>query len=204
MNGTLINTDITWIDSVIDPPTNGLFTPALGTGSDFRMGRTVWVKKIYISWYLEVPAYEINVFPQAIVVRLALVQDTQTNGTQMTGLDVFQDGLTSSNAQLLMTTHQNVANFGRFKVLRDETITLPINTTYKDETPQPPNYFTGAVSKTGDWIWKPKVPVKVNYNELPGGSISDVIDNSWHVVAHSTNSNFPVRLYYSCRTTYCG
>lgn len=208
VEGAGIDNTGTWTDSVRDPVAPGhdcLFAPAVGTDSNERIGRTTWVKKIYISWvvHLDYQAYDgTPIAPQDARVRLALVQDTQTNGVQMLGDQVFQNPAIANPINVI-NTHQNIANLGRFRVLRDETHHLPLDFDYE---PGPPMFHCKSATIQGDWIYKPKTPIEVNYNQLSGASVADIVDNSFHFLAHTSspvNQLVPL-LHYECRVTYCG
>jgi len=130
-----------------------------------------------------------DVFPH---VRLALVQDKQTNAAQLNAEDVFSSA-GAGNATLMW---QNPAFFGRFKILKDKSFRMPQAMVTWDGTNIEQNGYTLPFK----WNITFKKPVVVHFNGTNGGTVADTIDNSFHVIGNSTNAL--AVLSYKCRTTF--
>ena len=161
--------------------------------------------KIRLFGYVQLSA-EDNATGQRIFaqgVRLLLAQDMQTNATQMSSSDLM-DG---SSANAAVTAFQNINNFGRFRVLKDKFLVL-----------QDPNFLrdaaSSAISDTNGLI-RPfkfsinfKKPVRVRFNATNGGTVADIVDNSFHLVANArtfgtSDSGQPVvSISYRSRIVY--
>ena len=95
-------------------------------------------------------------------------------------------------------TFQNIDNFGRFRVLKDKLIRV-----------QDPNMSGDAASHDLNGIVVPfkytikfRVPVSVRFNQTNGGTIADIIDNSFHVIANTNDSTHSPSLVYFSRVCY--
>lgn len=189
-----------WTGTEIDPAAGTIFAPAAGSAYNQREGKKVYVKKIKVKGQLLLPvALSGAQVPDATRVRLVLYMDKQTNGVQAQGEDVLagNDGTNNSSLDFF----QNAANFGRFRVLKDKTFT-------KDA----PNFqFTASVwNRGGQAIFfkmshKFKTPLRVNYNTGANNNISDVVDNSFHLIAacQTANATLPLQIQYRARTIFC-
>ena len=123
----------------------------------------------------------------------------QTNGTQAGGQLVMTPTTTAVQAP---HTFQNIDNFGRFKVLKDKTAII-----------QDPN--TGGAANSHDsngkvvtfkFTIKFRKPIQVRFNNTNGGTVADIIDNSLHFFANSSNGltsgALPVYVTYLSRVCY--
>ena len=132
---TAIAASTDWTNTEYDPATlNTLFCPQKGSGINQRIARSVKVHKIRIRGMVNIPAQaNITAADGASYIRLALVQDNQTNATQAQGEQVFQDPSAASafNASL---SFQSLDNLGRFQVLKDKTIVMQNPNTSYDGT----------------------------------------------------------------------
>lgn len=188
-----------WTASEYDPATlNTLFVPVVGAGVNQRIGKAVKVIKIKIKGLINIPAQtNQSAADVADVVRIALVQDCQTNAAQCQGEQVFTPP-TSATAFQALCAFQNVDNFGRFKVLKDKLIRLP----------QPIIAFDGTnIEQVGieipfKFTYKPRVPIVVRFNATNGGTVADIVDNSWHILASATGVTCAQTIIYNCRTCY--
>lgn len=186
-----------WNSSQLDPATlNTLFAPV--TGDDFlnRDGRKVQVIAIKIKGLLQYANQATQTTADVVpVVRLALVQDTQTNGGQLDGDDVFGNAVTAP-----IFAFQNPAFFGRFKVLKDKTYSIPMPSTAQDAAGTFVQYGRDLPFKMSRKFRK---PVTVHFNGTNGGTVADIIDNSFHMIgAMSENAGMVMQITYQCRVTF--
>lgn len=194
---TAIANSTDWSSSELDPTTlNTLFCPASGAAINQRIGREVKVHKIKIRGMVRVATQVSDTTVDvAAMCRVLLVQDQQTNATQMQGEQLMSSG---ASTPVAINAFQNLANFGRFRVLKDKVFRLP----------QPQIAWNGSnVLQMGYSIpWKMNVnfqkPVSVRFNATNGGTIADIVDNSFHILAHCDSADLVPQLAYYCRVCY--
>lgn len=184
------------------PPNNAanntLCVPTVGSGINQRIGRSVQVYKISIKGQItSAPQGGETTADTPAVIRLALVQDTQTNATQAQGEEIFQ--ATGISTTLNVHAFQSLASLGRFKVLKDKTISL--------QNPNMGNTGAGVhlqngIVRTFKITHRFTKPVSVSFNAVNGGSIADIVDNSWSVYAEASNIGLVPALVYNARCYY--
>jgi len=170
-----------------------LCSPTVGSALNQRIGRQIQVLKIKVRGTIQIPAQTpANGGEGASKCRIILVQDKQTNAGLMTGAQLMRDG---GVAGTTINSFQNPDNFGRFRVLKDVTYSL-----------QDPNAFTDAVPapamngrKTNfKFNVNFKKPVEVHFNATNGGTVADIVDNSFHLLCGADSIAYaPVINYYS-------
>jgi len=202
--------DTDWAACMADPTTtvdlgdgSAVLTPAclcaprVGAGISNRIGKGIKILKVKIRYSIILPQQQAqSLADDPPVVRLILVQDMQTNAAQMDGDDLIQGSTTSETTVLAF---QSVNNFGRFKVLKDRMVAL---------RPAIPMYInTGSLVQTGvcyqgkmSYSWKEGLNVRFNAGST--GQVSDIIDNSLHMMAGANNILAGPRLSYYCRVCY--
>jgi len=200
-NGAVKNLgDGDWTDTEVDPAGNSLFSPAPGSAYNQREGKKVWIKKIKIKGHFIREAYQGSEDEPTYgsSVRFVLYMDKQTNGVQSQGEQVIGSAATAGGA---IDAFQNIDNFGRFKVLKDKTITF-----------SNPNFGWDGTEydSAGDFrhfkITKnfTRYPLKVDYNTGGNANISDVVDNSFHLLAGCMATGGQVhQLVYTVRVVFC-
>lgn len=184
----MAETTTSWAGGEVDPATlNTLFAPVQGSGISDRIGRKVYVRKIKIRGYLSY-----GPFANAAVVqgtgeaRLILVQDMQTNATQLNAEDVMAASATAAVSNQLCT-YQNLGFFGRFKVLKDKMFFFGTGVAASNQAAT--TISTDYQSKPFKWNITFKKPVLVHYNAANGGTIADVVDHSWHIIGLCNNNS---------------
>lgn len=183
-----------------DPATlNTLFVPSEGSDIDNRIGRKVSVYKIAIRGVLSidtlVDAADVIQSPSH---RILVWQDMQTNGTQSTTDLVFQPA-TTTTVPLSFCSFQNLSNLGRFRVLRDLTLRGRDSTAVTDGTNTSSQGIADVPFKITIRFRK---PVIVKFNSTNGGSVADIVDNSFHMGVIKSSSDYETVLHYQCRTYY--
>ncbi len=193
-------TNDTWTGAEMDPTTlnclNGI--PQGDTGSS-RDGRNYAVKSIHIRGWVDVAATESSVatFPDALV-RIALVQDTQSNGGQLSAENVL-----TGTSQI--SAFRDLDFVKRFKVLKEKMVLLPITQAMVNEGAI--NLFAiGGVKRMFKMNVNFKNPVIVNTNGT-GNTVSDITDNSFHIIATQESGavlDNNVKLTYNARVRFVG
>lgn len=192
---------ITWTSTVRDPVltpvvnTNCLFAPKVGTESDQRIGKACKMFKLKLKGTIIIPAQtNQTASDEACKVRIMLVEDMQTNGSQMDGADLMA---AQGTVQEAINSFQTVNNFGRFRVWKDKTFIL-----------ENPN---SAHDGTNMEIWGLKKQFKFNLNWKNGyqirfaaaaGTVGDIVDKSFHIIAMTDNTNLAPAITYCCRVCF--
>lgn len=175
-----------------------LFAPTVGAGLNQRIGKSCYVYKIKIrgAIYNAVQAAQ-SAADSNCVVRIMLVMDKQTNSAQMTGAQLMQDTGTALNTTLGL---QNSNNFGRFKVLKEKQIIID-NLGFTG-SPTAGDVIQNAKLRTFKMNYTFRVPVSVRFNATNGGTVADIVDNSFHMICGASGvANVPVLSYY-CRVCF--
>lgn len=188
-----------WTGTEFDPTTyNTLCVPTVGSAVDQRIGKSIKIMKIKMKVHIQCNSQTTQTLQDnPSVIRIVLHQDKQTNATQAQGEDVMA---TTGSAGLNPLTFQNINNFGRFRVLKDKLLVMGPATALYD-TGVPTIKQTG-VAKTFKWNIKFKKPVVVRFNATNGGSVADIVDNSFHVIASANSVELAPSISYCCRTCY--
>lgn len=173
-----------------------LFAPRQGDDISNRQGRKTFLKKIRIQGQITCAPQSLNQFGDLPTkIRLIIVQDKQTNGAQFDPNELILSGVSSGAIHMFQST----ANLGRFKIWKDKSFTL-----------QNPNLglVTNPVASTiqqgisHNFKFNIKVNTWVNYNSGNSGQISDVVDNSFHVVCGCSDTTLDPRLEYKSRAVF--
>lgn len=197
--GAMVATAASWASTELDPATfNTLCCPVQGSGISDRVGRKIHITKLKIrgtvGYSVQSAASTVPSMPE---VRLLLVQDCQTNGVQLNGEDVMASSTTAAVTSQIHT-FQNLAFFGRFKVLKDKMFRIGGANSVNNTT-------AGTVSTEADsinfkWTIKFRKPVVVHFNSTNGGSVGDIVDNSFHIIGLSTLTT--ATLAYEARVVF--
>lgn len=199
-----VTASATWANTVYDPNVfpvagmNTLFAPTVGAGINQRIGKACKVHKIKITGCFSIPPQINQVAADAgSYIRLMLVEDKQTNGTQMTGGQVMTAPGVAS-AILAVESFQNIDNFGRFKVLKDKTFVIQNPSIAFDGT----NVEQSGLIRKFKMTYKPRKPVEVRFNATNGGTIADIVDHSWHIIANNSSADLNPNISYYCRVCF--
>jgi len=175
-----------------------LFAPTVGAALNQRVGRKVRVHKIKIHGMVAVASQAAQAAADAACkIRLVLVQDQQTNAAPMTGAQLFRDGTDSTT---VIGSFQNPNNFGRFRVLKDKTII--IDNLNMAGSPSTADVIQASARRTFKFAVNFKTPVEVHFNATNGGTVADIVDNSWHVICGTDNAAYAPTLSYYSRVCY--
>lgn len=203
--GTAIAASADWTATEYDPGVvpvaamNTLFAPTVGAGINQRIGKACDVHRIKINGVIHVPAQANQIGADvSSLIRIALVQDDQTNGVQAQGEQIFTDPVTNENP-ISLCSFQQINNFGRFKVIRDKMIHGKMVTMTFDGTNVEQQGYSIPFKLKKDFGRK---PVKVRFNNTNGGTVADIVDHSWHVIANTDNATLVPSITYYCRVCF--
>lgn len=198
---TAVASGATWAGTELDPAGNCLFYPSEGSDINDRVGRKVTIKKIKLRGLLFYNAQAAqNAADDECLCRIIMYMDMQTNAAQAQGEDLMA-GPGAAEAKLCLVTHQNTANFGRFRVLRDKIY----NVSDANMCPLTDAGNTVVVNGKGVIVkfnYTFKKPLVVRFNATNGGSVADIIDNSFHVIGKTTSTLPTPQFCYQCRVVY--
>lgn len=193
VSGTTL-TDNTW--TVLDPSLNCLNGIVQGDGKSERDGRNYIIKSVHINGYLKLDAEESSISTVSdLLARVAIIHDGQTNNGSPTATDVYEDGDINS--------FRNLEWIRRFTVCKEKKIRIPCSQSQVNEGTT--NAFAhGSIVIPFKMNINITSPLWVNTNGTTG-SVSSITDNSFHfMVCALTDSNSPVRVYYTSRVRFCG
>lgn len=170
--------------------------PSQGDGESQRDGRKMMIKSIQVTGTVSRTAQADQTAADASAnVYIALVQDTQSNATQLNSEDVFINPSTS--VATIANPLINMQYSQRFKVLGAKKFTLPVPTMSFDGT----NIEQSGVSKTFKFFKTCNIPV--SFQSTTEG-ITNVIDNSLHIIAFTDATNAVPTLSYNSRIRFVG
>lgn len=197
VNGTsLAALTASFASAELDPATlNTLFAPTQGNDYLNREGRKVQILSIKVRGEIRCPAQTDQTATDAASnIRLLLVHDKQTNAAQLNSEDV----ITSGAGNVAIQMFQNPAFFGRFRVLKDKMITIQNPTVSYDGT----NLEQSGLTRNFKMTVKFKKPVIVHFNATNGGTVADIVDNSFHIIGGTTSTGLAPAIYYKVRTVF--
>jgi len=175
-----------------------LCVPTVGAALNQRVGRKITVRKIKIHGTIAVAAQAAQgAGDAASKIRIALVQDMQTNAAQMTGAQLYQD---ATAAATTISTFQNPNNFGRFRVLKDKII--QIGNLNLAGSPTANDVIQNGGKINFKFAVNFKKPVEVHFNATNGGTVADIVDSSFHILAGCDSTAVAPTLAYYSRVCY--
>ena len=115
----------------------------------------------------------------------------------MTAAQLMND---AGAADTTINSYQNPNNFGRFRVLKDKDILIQDPNFTTEYPPEDTPYSrTNGLIRTFKININLKVPIKVQFNAVNGGTVLDIVDNSFHVLCACTECQ-PTTLLASATT----
>lgn len=186
-------------------PTSGctgcLSAPAQGDSSSQREGKKIVIKSCLMQGTVAFgPQSGQSTADTCAYVFLALVQDMQTNGATIVSEQVFANP--SGSASTASNPFRNMSNTSRFKVLRTKTIKLEMPPLANDTG------ATGGLVQQGSQIpftmsWKGIMPVNFTTSSTTA-DVANVVDNSIHLIAYTTNTSLAPSVVYQNRIRFVG
>jgi hypothetical protein len=165
--------------------------PADGNGPEERRGNEMVITSVNITGHIAQGTTTTNTVAEgdAAQVYVALVLDTQTNGSQLSSEDVFTNP--SGNAANIACPLRNLEHRKRFRVLKKWVFEMPGASADSGASA----YLVPACDKSFECYLKLRIPV--NFNDAAEG-IASVNDNSLHMIAFCNTgrtSNIPLVRY---------
>jgi len=200
--------DDNWADTELNPRQvtavyGCLPVPRQGTNYADRDGRKIFVKTIRIKGQIRWTSVADAAAPVTVTpVRIVIVKDTRTNGTELSGENVIGAGLGSDGQATLsgdggaLGLPTNPDGWGRYRIMFDQTFDPPsisaAGTTNIDQQ---------GVYTTFDIVIRPKC--YINFDDSTG-AIGSIIDNSFHFLAAATAGGTDQQITYYARTSFVG
>jgi len=176
--------------------TSMISTPPVGDTESSRDGKRIILKNVQIKGVIQRQPTEDAVNPQGQQqVFVALVLDTQSNGAQMNSEDCFKN--LNAAAATAASPLRNLLFGKRFRILKSETFNLDVITSAEADN----LHSAAGVVRCIDWFINLK-DLPVNFNSGTTASIANVIDNSLHVIAYSTDGT--AQIAYNARVRFVG
>lgn len=183
-----------WSGTEADP-TSGFFTPQQGTLINQRVGRKATVVSIKIRGHVVCAQQTAqSAGDAASLVRIIFFKDKQTNGVQVQGEEVISSGAGSGAINMFQST----TNFGRFKMLKDMRMHLDNPNAVFDTT----DIEQAGLIKQFEFIFNFPRGYVVHFNAGNAGTIADIVDHSWHMLAGTQSTSLAPTLVYKCRICY--
>jgi len=175
-----------------------LCVPTVGAALNQRIGRKIKVLKIKVHGTLTIPVQAAQAAADnAAKIRVVLVQDCQTNAAQMTGAQLFND---ANSAVSTLNSFQNPNNFGRFRVLKDKMFKM--DNFNMAGSPTAADVIQAGGKLGFKFNVNFKTPVIVNFNATNGGTVADIIDHSFHILAACDSAAYIPNIAYYSRVAY--
>ncbi len=159
-----------------------------------RDGRVYHITSVHVRGYVYLNNAEgVSTATDQAIARVLLVLDTQTNGAQLSGVQVM-----STNATPDVLGFRNLQYTKRFRVIMDKQVVVrPINV-FEGST----GFYTLARTYAPfQFNWRPKVPLKVTCSGTTA-VVGSIQDNSLHIMGAATNTG--TRIQYSSRMRFKG
>lgn len=180
------------------PPPLCLSCPGTGSGESQHLGRTFYIKSIFVRGMVRKESFIADPNPVLPVnARVQLVLDKQTNATAMVASDVMQSG-----PSLLMTylDYRNLSNAHRYQILGDTgNIPFNVNNTCDGGIGIAATFNAAEVRIPFKFAKTFNPPIKVR-TEATDASVSSIADFSIMIIG--TTDGLNVDCEWKCRMRY--
>jgi len=182
------------------PPNVGtpttLCVPVQGSAINQRIGRKIKLHKIRVHGIVSFNAQaDQSTADTGAFVRIIMVHDKQTNGTQAQGEEIMAGASVAFNQP---NSFQSLASLGRFKILKDEKLCIDVPNISYDGT----NVEQAGGVRNFDFSVVFKKPLEISFNATNGGTISDIVDHSFCLYAITHSTSLAPQISYVARAYY--
>ena len=183
-----------------DPATLlSLSSMAQGDSESERDGRRVTFKSIFINGLVKYAVQTDQVLAEeGCIIFIALVMDTQTNGAQIQSETVYINP--SASALLASSPMRNLQQTQRVRVLKTWRRRLPVPFAVNSSATQFEQY---GDSVPFSLFHSFKKLTTANYSDADA-EIVNTIDNSLHLIAWASNTNYQPTMNYNARLRFVG
>jgi len=201
--------DDTWADTEMNPiqqtsPYGCMPVPRQGTNYSDRDGRRIVIKSIRVSGTIQFDPTNgmTSGSTEDNYVRLVMVLNTRTCGTELSGENVLgpgigSDGQASLTGDAAINAFSNPDGWGQFKIVKDKYIRRPERPAFNDGT-------DGAISSvTVPFKISVKCNTIVNF-DASTGAVGSIVDNSYSLLAGCGPHTNDCKITYVARTAFQG
>lgn len=189
-------TSIDWSSALLDPATVDCINAiAQGTSQNQRIGKKYTITDVVLNLHIKLlPGVQVASAGaiETYTLKWALVLDKQTNGAQLNAQNVYKDNVGITD----VISHRNLENATRFQVLCSGIETMNHTTVFTNGT----NAYYSREDKIQ--VCYKKVNIEVNCKGT-GANVTDISDNSLHLIACSNAAN-KYAIEYVCRVRFKG
>lgn len=177
--------------------TGCLSAPAQGDGASNRDGRAIQMKSIFITGNIQFSATAASATASgAVHTFLALVLDTQTNGSTVVSEQVFTNP--NDTAQVNCWPLRNIEYSSRYKVLAHVTLSHELNHV------QDAAGTASQVPYGKPWTlaWRGELPIR--FTSGTTADVANVENNAVHLIAFATGTGNTPAVNYNSRMRFVG
>lgn len=181
---------------------SGQDMPQIPQGDDItnRNGRKIQLKRVAANLTCQTtPTTAQTTITAPVSVRVLLVQNKQPNTSSTTGQSVMGlNGAAAGNAAVAMQMFQGVQGFGRFKIVDDVTLDLPVTAAVNNASAT--TVSAAAKQVSFKLHYRPKKPITM---EFAGSATAIPNTNSFNIIANCEATSYTptitgcVRFYYT-------
>lgn len=188
-----------------DPAANCLNAVPQNDTMSGRDGSKITMKSIQINGIVRTASQTAQTAADnGVDIFVALVLDMQTNGAQLNSEDVY----TNPVATGALATHplRNMSFTERFKVLKTEIFKFGYPTMVQSGALATDPYVhtqAGEVQPLQWYVKLPDIPVQWKTGNTDG-AITDIINNSLHIIAYCNNTDTAPNISYNARLRFIG
>lgn len=193
--GTVMPSNTTMATLSMNPSAAALIsTPVVGDSEQNRDGKKIIITQVEVKGVVHQPSQVNQTAPDyGQFAWVALVLDTQTNGTACSSADVFKNNGVGVE---VCQPFRNLLFGGRFRILKMKKFTFNNAVLTYDGT----NLEQQGITRPFKMYKKLRLPV--NFNAGTTADVANVIDNSLHIMAWSSLGT--AYLGYNARIRFIG
>lgn len=177
------------------------FAPTLGNDITNRIGRRCAIKKIKVRGAIICGSQTAqNISDFVSKCRVVLYVDKQANASRA-ALDVlFQSNAASTSQFTIISTFQNLASLGRFRILKDKFFQM--QNSNMTGNPSSNDVIQQGIMQNFKITVNFKKPLVVNFNATNGGTFADIVDNCVQILGVCADTQLQPFISYYGRCSF--
>lgn len=184
---------------MVDPSATSLIsTVPQGDTASSRDGKRIVIESIQVTGNVSSVAHSgLSVLDDTPEIWIALVMDTQTNAATMTSEAAFSNpgGALATSCSPL----KNLLSGSRFQTLKIWNFQLPMPSCTANDTAQ-----VLIMGQSVPFDFYKKCEIVVDFNGGTTAVVGNVVNNSLHMIAFSSDSSWNVKINYNARIRFVG
>lgn len=199
LNSTNLTTAwATYSPAAASATADSISVPAVGTGSTNREGKSYAIESVMVQGYIHRTEQEVVVDPVPdSMVRVLLVLDTQTNGTELPATSVMTIGGGAAATDIM--GFRDLQYSKRFKIIGDTKVKVLKTPIGWGGTAN--EYSAPDVVSTFKFMKTFKNPIRVECTGTTA-DVASVVDNNLNIIAAASDAN--CNISYSSRIRFVG